>query len=188
MNNLETDILIIGGGPAAMVTAMTAVINNMDKRVMVVRSFEKSQVPCGIPYVFGETLGSVEKNAMVCGGNNPIVEKIERIVDTVTDVNIENKIVTARENIIKFDKLIFATGSVPFVHENFQSALNLENVFTVNKEYSKVEELKNYLPNRKKIIVGGTGFIGVEIATKLATGGKRCDLWSGEEMYWADSL
>ena len=120
MNHLETDILIIGSGPAAMVAAMTAAVNNMDKKVMVVRSYEKAQVPCGIPYVFGNTLGSVDKNAMGCGGNNPVVEKIAKIVDTVTSVDIANKIAVATENSITFDKLIFATGSIPFVHKNFQ--------------------------------------------------------------------
>ncbi len=187
MNHLETDILIIGGGPAAMVAAMTAAVNNMDKKVMVVRSYEKAQVPCGIPYVFGNTLGSVDKNAMGCGGNNPVVEKIAKIVDTVTSVDIANKIAVATENSITFDKLIFATGSIPFVHKNFQDALKLDNVFTINKEYHKVEALKNHLAGKKRVIVVGTGFIGVELATELSSAGKEVTIVGGRHIL-ADSF
>ncbi len=177
-NILTTDILIIGAGPAGMVTALTAMQSNPDKQVMVIKSYEKSQVPCGIPYVFGTTLGSVEKNAMVCG-HNPIADKIQKITDTVTRVDIENKIVTALNHTIKFDKLVFATGSIPFVHKNFKEALKLPNVFTIEKEYHKVEALKNYLENQQKIIIVGTGFIGVEVATELKSMGKEVTIIGG---------
>jgi len=174
----NTDILIIGAGPAGMVTAMTAVQHNPTKKITVIRSNEKSQVPCGIPYVFGATLGSVEKNAMTCGGN-PITDKIEKLIDTVEKVDIENKTVYSQNYEIHFDKLIFATGSIPFVHKNFTDALRLENVFTIDKEYSKVEKLKNYLAGKEKVIVVGTGFIGVELATELASDNKDVTIIGG---------
>jgi len=170
-NIITTDILIIGAGPSGMVAAMTAMQHNPNKQITVIRSYEKSQVPCGIPYVLGRTLDSVEKNAIVCG-DNPIANKIEKIVDTVTTVDIENKTVTALKHDITFDKLIFATASIPFVHKNFKDTIKLDNVFTIRKEYHKVEKLKNYLENRQKVIVIGAGFIGVEIATELISKGK----------------
>ncbi|MBU1669014.1 FAD-dependent oxidoreductase [bacterium] len=169
-----------------MVAAMTAMQHNPNKQITVIRSYEKSQVPCGIPYVFGTTLGSVEKNAMACGGN-PAADKIEKIIDTVTGVDIEKKMVTALNHSINFDKLIFATGSIPFVHKNFQDTINLDNVFTIRKEYHEVEKLKNYLENRQKIIVIGAGFIGVEMATELISKGKEVILVSGGHVL-ADSF
>lgn len=181
MKNIQTDILIIGAGPAGMVTAMTAMQNNPTKKVTVIRSYEKSQVPCGIPYVFGTTLGSVEKNASGCGGN-PIADKIEKLIDTVTSVDIENKTVTAPKHTIQFDKLIFATGSIPFVHKNFKEALKLPNVFTIDKAYHKVEALKNYLDDQQKIIIIGTGFIGVEMATELRSMGKEVTIVGGNHI------
>ncbi len=181
MKNKETDILIIGAGPAGMVAAMTAMQNNPTKQVMVIKSYGKGQVPCGIPYVFGKTLGTVEKNAMLCG-SSPIADMIQKITDTVQRVDIENKTVTALNHTIKFDKLIFATGSVPFVHKNFKDGLALENVFTIDKEYHKVEKLKNYLEEKEKVIVIGDGFIGVEMATELASGGKDVTIVGGRHV------
>ncbi|MEA3513727.1 MAG: FAD-dependent oxidoreductase [Campylobacterota bacterium] len=171
MNIKQTDVLIIGAGPAGMVAAMTAVESYPDKNITVIREYEKSQVPCGIPYVFGKVLNSVEKNAMPCG-SNPITDKIEKLIGKVTKVDIENKKVYSDEHEINFEKLIFATGSIPFVHKNFHDSLELENVFTIEKSYHEVERLKNYLENKQKIIVVGTGFIGVEIACELASNEK----------------
>jgi len=92
MKNINCDILIIGAGPAGMVAAMGAAMNYADKSVTVIRENERLLVPCGIPYIFGNTLGSVEKDEMACGGHNPIIEKINRVVDCVTKVDIENKL------------------------------------------------------------------------------------------------
>jgi len=172
----DINILIIGAGPAGLVAASTAMESYPTKKIIVVKSNEKGQVPCGIPYVFGKTLGDVEKNAMPCGGSNA---NVEILIDTITSVDIENKIVSSAHHSIKFDKLIFATGSIPFVHKNFQDALHLENVFVIEKEYEKVKTLKNYIDTQKKILVIGTGFIGVEIATELASLDKEVTIVGG---------
>jgi len=63
MNKVTCDVLIIGGGPAGSVCAMTAKMNFPDKEVVVVREFEYQLVPCAIPYIFSETLGSTENRA-----------------------------------------------------------------------------------------------------------------------------
>jgi len=171
MKNINCDILIIGAGPAGLVAASTASENYPDKKIVVVKEFEKGQVPCGIPYVFGDILGDVGKNAMPCGGEVP---NITKIVDKIESVDIESKIANGKENTITFDKLIFATGSIPFVHKNFQESLRLENVFTVEKNYDEVKRLKEYLDQSdlKKIVVVGTGFIGVELAEQIKSSGK----------------
>ncbi|MBL0721180.1 MAG: FAD-dependent oxidoreductase [Sulfurovum sp.] len=182
--NLKTDILIIGAGPAGMVAAMTAVESNPTKKVLVVKAHEKNQVPCGIPYVFGTTLGEVEKNAMLCG-SGPVADMIEKIIDKVESVDKEGKIVKAIDHNIQFDKLIFATGSVPFVHNNFKEGIKLENVFTIDKEYHKVDVLKKYLDNKKEVIVIGDGFIGVEMAMELKSSGKDVTIVGGRHILGA---
>ena len=163
-----SDVLIIGAGPAGMVAAMGTAMNYMDKSVTVIRENERLLVPCGIPYIFGKTLGSVEKDETACGGHNPIIEKIDRVVDSVTKVDIENKTVYAKNHTVKFDKLIFATGSVPFVHKNFHDALELPNVFTVDKNFDHLTNMKKQIDSSSKVVVVGTGFIGVELASEIA--------------------
>lgn len=164
MKKIQADILIIGAGPAGLVLAATASENYPDKQIVIVKEFEKNQVPCGIPYVFGKSLNDIEKNAMPCGGD---VANISKVIDKVTSIDIKAKVAYASEHTFEFDKLIFATGSIPFVHCNFQNALALENVFTLSKEYKEVSRLKNFIADKKKITIIGTGFIGVELAEQL---------------------
>ncbi len=179
MNTIQTDILIIGAGPAGLVAATTAHENYPDKTITVVKEYEKGQVPCGIPYVFGNTLGDVEKNAMPCGGDVP---NITKIVDQVQSVDIENKKAIANEHTIGFEKLIFATGSIPFVHKSFEDSLELENVFTVEKTYDGVTKLHEYTKEKKRVIVVGTGFIGVELAEQLRESGKEVTIIGGRHI------
>ncbi|KIM09387.1 MAG: hypothetical protein KU28_01860 [Sulfurovum sp. PC08-66] len=176
MTAYEADILIIGAGPAGLVAANTANETYPDKKIIILKEFEKNQVPCGIPYVFGPTLGDVEKNAMPCGKAN---DNVKVIVDTVTAVDIQTKTAQSTHNSYRFEKLIFATGSVPFVHANFQEAMKLENVFAIEKSYDAVKNIQAYIADKKAITVIGTGFIGVEVATELAMRGKEVTIVGG---------
>ena len=180
MQQIDTDVLIIGGGPAAMVAASTAREEYPAKSIMMVKKEEVGMVPCGIPYVFGTTLGSSDKNAMACGG--PLSESIDILVDEVTAVDIDGKCVTTNERRIFFDKLVFATGSVPFVHRSFEGAVSLENVFVLSKEKARIDALKAYLEGCRRVIVVGTGFIGVEMATELRSDGKEVTIVGGRHI------
>ena len=177
MQHIGTDVLIIGGGPAAMVTAATAREEYPEKSITLIKKEAVGMVPCGIPYIFGTTLGSSEKNAMACGG--PLADSIDILVDEVKNVDIAGKSVTTRDKHIHFDKLVFATGSVPFVHRSFEAALPLENVFALSKEKEKIDELKRYLESCRRVIIVGTGFIGVEMATELCGVGKEVKIVGG---------
>lgn len=140
---------------------------------------KKGQVPCGIPYVFGEILNDVEKNAMPCGGD---VKNITKIVDTVNSIDTVAKTATANEHTFTFEKLIIATGSIPFVHKSFESGLALENVFNVDKRYEEVKRLKEYTKDRDRVVVIGTGFIGVEIAEQLKSVHKEVTIVGGRHI------
>ena len=180
MKNEHTDILILGGGPAALVTVATALENFPDKKITVIKEDKESLVPCGIPYIFGTILGDSEKNTMSCGG--PMAEMINLIIDKAVSVDIEKKTVSAKEHTITFDKLVFATGSIPFVHKSFVDAMELENVFTIEKHKDKVDTLKSYLSNKQRVIVVGTGFIGVEMAIELRSVGKEVTIIGGRHI------
>ena len=180
MKQIHTDILIIGGGPSALVTASTALENYPDKSITLIKKEPVALVPCGIPYIFGTTLGSSEKDAMSCGG--PVADAINIIVDEVRSVDIEAKTAEAAAHTVHFDKLVFATGSVPFVHRSFEDALELENVFTIAKDKEQIDALKAYLEQCRRVIVVGTGFIGVEMAEQLRSDGKEVTLIGGRHI------
>lgn len=180
MKELQTDILIIGAGPAGMVAAMSATENYPDKQIIVVKEDEKLMVPCGIPYVFGTVLNDIDKNAMSCGNNIP--PNITPIVDTVETLDVEHKTATAQTHGFRFDKLILATGSVPFVHKSFEESLRLENVFVIEKHYDAIKKVKDYLTDKTNVLIVGTGFIGVELAEQLSSIGKEVTIVGGRHI------
>ncbi len=179
MEKVNCDVLIIGGGPAGGVCAVTAKMNYPSKEILVVREFEKQLVPCAIPYIFGKTLGCSDKNVASCGAAADM--GISAIVGTVKDVDIENKIAYTDVNAITFDKIVFATGSKPFVHESLRHSLALDGVFTVVKNKQEIDKAKDYIENKEDIVVVGTGFIGIEMAMELSSSGKNVTVIGGSK-------
>ena len=179
MEKVNCDVLVIGGGPAGGVAAVTAKMNYPNKEILVIREFEKQLVPCAIPYIFGETLGCSEKNVASCGMAADM--GISTLLGGVHDIDIENKIAYSKDNAISFDKLVFATGSKPFVHESLKHALALNGVFTIPKNKTLIDELKAYSDEKKEIVVVGSGFIGIEIAVEFASKGKNVTVIGGSK-------
>ena len=179
MKKVSCDVLVIGGGPAGGVSAVTAKMNYPEKEILVIREFEKQLVPCAIPYIFGETLGSSDKNVASCGMATEM--GISTLLGKVEDIDLEKKIAYSAENAISFDKLIFATGSQPFVHESLRHALSLEGVYTIPKNKTIIDKLKAYSDTKTEVVIVGSGFIGVEIAVEFASSGKNVTVIGGSK-------
>ncbi len=160
----QTDVLIIGGGPAGMMTGITAAQFWPGKRITVVRPEEEAVVPCGIPYIFG-TLGGTDEDLagrapfLAAGGN--------LIIDHVGALDLKAHTATLESGrILAWERLVFATGSVPFVPPI--PGRELDGVFTVVKDYDYLDQLlTETLPGVKRLVVIGGGFIGVEFADEL---------------------
>ena len=179
MKKVNCDVLVIGGGPAGGVCAVTAKMNYPLKEILVVREFEVQLVPCAIPYIFGATLGCSEKNVASCGMADEM--GISTILGKIEDIDVEKKIAYTNDHEISFDKLVFATGSTPFVHASLQDSLALEGVFTVPKNKMLIDKAKAYIDNVENIVVVGTGFIGIEMAMEFAESGKNVTVIGGSE-------
>ena len=169
----KTDVLVIGGSAAGLVSAMTAKSNNPEKSVTVVRREEKVMIPCGIPYIFG-SIGTSDKNILPDKGLEGLGVNI--IVDEAVSVDKDGKVCTLKNGgRISFDKLIFATGSVPQL-PGWLKGKELENVFTIPKSKEYLDELQRKLESFKKIVTVGAGFIGLEVSDELNKAGKSVTL------------
>ncbi|WP_457597519.1 NAD(P)/FAD-dependent oxidoreductase [Hydrogenimonas sp.] len=171
----SSDILIIGGGPAAMVAAGTARQYYPEKSVTVLKKTEDSLVPCGIPYIFGPLLDSPEDDMIPCGD---MAKKMgtELLHEEAIAIDTASKIVTGKSGeIYRYDKLIIATGSVPKVPENIANH-DAEGVFFVPKDPDYIRKMHEKVKGMKTVAIVGTGFIGIEIANELRDAGKEVAL------------
>jgi len=168
---MKYDVVIIGGSAAGLISAKTAKLSHPDKSVLVVRKEEISLVPCGIPYIFS-TLGSIDENKM---GIDPMKKLgIDFLIEEVIKVDLERKMVLTDKNEISYDKLVFATGSTPFVPPI--EGVQLEGVFNIPKDYTYLKTIMEPISRAKNIAVIGAGFIGVEMSDELLKEGKNVTL------------
>jgi NADPH-dependent 2,4-dienoyl-CoA reductase/sulfur reductase-like enzyme len=176
---IKTDVLIIGGGPAGIITAVTSRATYPNKKVLVIRERKDLLVPCALPYIFGNMLPNTEKDLVP--DQHWQKSGAELIIDTITKVDISNKIAHTETDTISFEKLVFATGSVPNTPKI--EGVESNGVFTVPKDRDKIDKLKSHIDNLKtdNIVVVGTGFIGVEIAGELLDTGKNVYLIGGSD-------
>ena len=180
------DVIIIGAGPAGIITGVTAKKQYPNKSILMVREEEKGLVPCGIPYIF-HNLNSVDENIM--GPKAFIDLGGEVITDSVVDVNTNDKIIKVKSgNNFSFEKLVFATGSRATI-ASFIPGYDLKNVFYIRKSYDYIKNLFNELKDKKNIIVVGGGFIGAEMAEQLAMhSDKKVSLIESEELCFSKAF
>ena len=89
----KVDILVIGGGPAGVVSAVTAKKYYPDKKISVMKDIEKGVIPCGIPYMFA-SLKNPDENKL----GNADLEKnhTDVIIDKAVKINRDKKIVETK--------------------------------------------------------------------------------------------
>ena len=160
----KTDILIIGGGPAGLVAAVTARKNNPGKKITLVREHEKCVVPCGLPYIFNR-LPAVEKDMMPDKAYE--ANKIDLVIGEAVKVDSQNKKVNLKNGEeINYEKLVLATGSSPAIIPI--KGAELKGVYQIKKDIKYLEDLREAVIKAKNIVIIGGGFIGVELAEELS--------------------
>ena len=165
----KTDVLVIGGSAAGLITALTGKSYYPEKDFLVIRKEEVVIVPCGIPYIFG-SLESSAQNVIPDAG----LEKagVDLVVGEVVELDIEAKTAALADGEkICFDKLVLAIGSSP-VKPAWLKGTDLENVFSIPKDKEYLDALAEKLLDKKKIVIIGGGFIGVEFSDELRKQGK----------------
>lgn len=163
---MQKDILIIGGGPAGVITALTAKSVYPERSVCVVKEIGDGVIPCAIPYMV-HTIDDPKNNTM---GNAPLENAgVEVMVDKAVHLDTKTRRVgLASDQRIEYDRLVLATGispSLPPIPGN-----ETPGVYAIEKSLSAMDVLKERCRDARRVVIIGGGFIGAEFADELARG------------------
>ncbi len=162
--NKKVDVLVIGAGPAGIISAVTARKYYPEKKIAVMKSIDKGVIPCGIPYMFA-SLKDPDQNKL----GNAALEKnnIEVIVDEAVKIDrAEKTVTTKKENKFNYEKLILATGSEPITPPI--KGIDKKGVYKIYKDMIYLKKLIEEVKKAKNVLILGGGFIGVELADEIS--------------------
>ncbi len=158
-------VIVIGGGGAGTAASTIAKRLKPELRVSVFTEFaDIAYSPCGIPFVHGREIPKFEDLFL------STVERYEadgldmRMETVVTDIDLDRRTITARNQPEGFDQLVMCTG---FTWEQPDVAgANLEGLHYVKNIRTSMEFDKE-LDSMKRVVVVGSGPIAVEMAGNL---------------------
>ena len=161
---IKVDVLVIGAGPAGIISAVTTRKYYPEKKITVIKNVEKGVIPCGIPYMFA-SLKDPDENKL----GNAALEKndIEVVVDEAIKIDRSEKTVTTKNNqIFGYEKLILAPGSEPIIPPI--KGADKEGVYSIYKDMVYLKKLIEEVKKAKNVLILGGGFIGVELADEIS--------------------
>ena len=167
-------IVIIGAVAAGTSAAAKARRNDEEAEIIIFeRDVDISYSGCGLPYYIGNKVK--DRDEIVPRDASYFKEKYN--VDVVTNHEVLNLDATLKKLTVKnlkteevftesFDKLVIATGAIPFV-PNIQG-INKSNVFGL-RNVESADRIKAFINknNPKKAVIVGSGFIGLEMTENL---------------------
>jgi len=160
----KTDVLVIGGGPAGIISAVTVRKYYPTKDIVVMKDVENGVIPCGIPYMFA-SLKNPDENKL----GNASLEKngVDIVVDEAVKINRNQKTLATKSGTkYKYEKLIMAHGSSPIIPS--LPGTDKEGVFPVQKDMQYLKNMVEKIKQARKVLIIGGGFIGIEFADELS--------------------
>ncbi|MBN1621495.1 MAG: FAD-dependent oxidoreductase [Endomicrobiales bacterium] len=160
----RVDVLVVGGGPAGIISAVTAKKYYPEKKIIVMKSVADGCIPCGIPYMFS-SLKNPDENRL----GNASLEKnnIDIVASEAKKIDRKNKTVEdSDDNKYFYDKLILAVGSSPIKLPI--PGIEKEGVYPIYKDMNYLKNSVEKVKKTKNVLIIGGGFIGVEFADEIS--------------------
>src|SRR3954467_8670195 len=166
-------LIVIGGGGAGTAAASIAKRLRPSLRVSLFTEFEDiAYSPCGRAFVHGREIPKFE-DLFLSTVDRYVADGLDMRMETViTDIDLDRRVVTARNQHEGFDQIVICTGftwekpSVP--------GANLEGLHYV-KNIRKAMEFDKLLDTVKRVAVVGASPLGVEMAGNLGHRGLEVD-------------
>jgi NADH oxidase (H2O2-forming) len=158
-------LIVIGGGGAGIAAATTAKRLDPEMQVTLFTEFEDvAYSPCGIPFVYGGEIPKFEDLFLSTVQRYRDDGLDMRMETAVTEIDLDRRVVTARNQHEGFDKLIVCTG---FQWEKPDvPGANLDGLHYI-KNIRKAMEFDKVLESVKTAVVVGATPLGVEMAGNL---------------------
>jgi NADH oxidase (H2O2-forming) len=161
-------IVVIGAGAAGTSAASSAKQYDPSNDVTLIGDFSiTAYSPCGIPYVFGRVIESMDK--LILQGPEFYTETIGlnlQLSTTVERIDKDRRVVVAKDGReFPYDKLVIATGwsyVLPKI-----PGVELDGVQFI-KNIERAKEIDQQLDSVKNVIVWKGRPVGLELATGLA--------------------
>ena len=182
-------ILVVGGNAAGPSAAAKAKRTNPDAEVIMFEAGDFiSTGTCELPYLFSGEIKSHEQLVFFTAESfyrkkgvkvytNHLVNAIDRKLKEITVLNKG----TNESDQFKYDKLILATGSL--ARELPDLPFSLTNVFSL-KSVNDYLKIKSYVESTsiKKILIVGSGYIGLELVDTLSSANYEITLLEREKL------
>lgn len=168
---MSKNIIVIGSGAAGMTAASEAKRNDPSYKVTVITEDEHiAYSPCVIPWAIeGEAKWEdiVMHDAEFYSRERDISVLTRTKVESVNDS--ERKVVCSDGQEFVYDSLVIATGSTVFIPPI--EGKELPGVYVV-KTINDGKSIQSALKDTERVVIGGAGVIGLELALGLVKLGK----------------
>lgn len=164
------NVVIIGGGACGMAAA-TKIRRQSDFNITVLSwDSHTAYSHCGIPFVLGREIESFEKLIVKPPGffrENKIDVKLN---EKVKSIDLTGQVVMTGKGIYPFDKLVIATGSLPFISRESQANILPYGIFTL-RSLDDGRLFGKALETARTVCIIGGGTIGIECASAITKRG-----------------